>query len=196
MRKAFCLCFGFFCIFILATPRIVKYENYYTGNAKEQYSPPSGCALYIIPNSNKTGTITEKISGRIETTISIVISSDNKISWSSNFPVRAIIVQSPQGYYLQEYVQEPMKGEFTPSGIDDLNYVAVVYREPESTPAETTMTPTGSAQTPAPSVVPSPTDEIPVTADSSIVFIYLGAILLLGAMICTVILEIIKNRSK
>jgi hypothetical protein len=195
MRRAFCLCLGFLCIFILATPKVVEFKNYYTGDAAQLYSPPPGCVLYIIPDISNTGTITERIRGRNETTISIVIGEDNKISWNSNFPVRAIIVQSTKGYYLYEYNQATLNGEFVPSDVDDLKYVAVVYGEPESTLGET-LAPTGSTQTPGTSVVPSPTDDIPITADSRIGFIYTGVILLLGATICAAVLGFVKNRTK
>ena len=195
MKRAFCLCLGFLCIFILATPKVVEYKNYYTGDAQKHYSPPPGCVLYIISDISNPGAITKRIEGRSEATISIAVGEDNKITWNSNFPVRAIIIQSSNWYYLHEYHQETQNGEFVPSGIDDLKYVAVVYGEPENTPVET-LAPTENVHTPEPSVVPTPTDEIPLTADNRVVFVYTGALLLLGAIICTAVLAFVKNRSK
>ena len=205
MRKALSLCFGFLCIFILATPsELGKLKpNYYTGNAVEVYTPPTGYLLYEVPGSNKPGTISEQINNTDEFTINIEIKSSNKLDWYSNFPIYAVIVQGNKGFNYYEYKENTLRGDAlsSPDGIDNLKYVLVVYKGENSTPSPTpipteTVSPTQTTMTTIPSASPTPTDSHPVTSDDRIGFIYTGLMLILGSMIFIVVLSIFKNKSE
>jgi len=79
------------------------------------YTPPSGCIHYEIPNSGTPGTYTVKFnssgqvdpSGNCSFTVTVGKQSGQSytkvLSWSSNFPIYAVIVKGGNAFNLYQY---------------------------------------------------------------------------------------------
>lgn len=132
------------------------------------YTPPAGYIHYEIPGSGAPGTYTVSInsSGAIDPNgpfkFTVVVgtapgeSYTKVLSWSSNFPIYAVIVKGGDAFNLYQYdpsvradtnLVSPTNESGQPA---DVSHVSIVYN-PEEIPS---VTPT---PTPTPTLTPTPT---------------------------------------
>lgn len=156
----------------------------FPGNDANDYTPPEGCLHYQIPNSDTEGshTITFDNDGAVDpsgpysftVTVGTLPGNDytQVLSWSSNFPIYAVIVKGGNAFNLYQY-DSSVRGDTdlvspdNPSGGPaDVSHVSVVIcpdcfppQPPTPTPTpEPTVTPT---PTPVPTVTPTPRPPCP-----------------------------------
>jgi hypothetical protein len=152
----------------------------------QQYTPPEGCIHYEIPGSATPGTYNVKFDdeGNVDTDgtleFSITVGQENDedftkvLSWSSNFPIYAVIVKGGDAFNLYQY---PSTARFdtdlvSPTNESDkpanISHVSVVIcpdnfptQTPSQTPAETTPpATTPPATTPPETIAPETTPPV------------------------------------
>lgn len=87
----------------------------FPGNDSNSYTPPEGCIHYEIPNSSEEGThtVTFDETGTIDPngaySFTVVVGTEEGedftkvLSWSSNFPIYAVIVKGGNAFNLYQY---------------------------------------------------------------------------------------------
>ena len=140
------------------------------------YTPPAGCIHYEIPNSGQEGTFTATFNetGAVDPagaySFTVVVGTEagedftKVLSWSSNFPIYAVIVKGGNAFNLYQY-DTTVRGDTdlvspdNPSGHPaDVSHVSVVICPDDFPPQPPTPTPSPSpTPSPPPTVTPTPT---------------------------------------
>lgn len=144
----------------------------YPGNDSNpnDYTPPKCCIHYEIPNSDTEGTHTATFNSNGNPSpngpfsFTVVVGTEEGedftkvLSWSSNFPIYAVIVKGGNGFNLYQY-DSSVRGDtnlvspVTASGKPaDVSHVSVVICPKTFPPTPPTTTPT-----PTPTLTPTPT---------------------------------------
>lgn len=154
--------------------------QYFPGNDANDYTPPEGCLHYQIPNSDEEGshTISFDSDGLVDPdgpyTFTVVVGTlpgneyTQVLSWSSNFPIYAVIVKGGNGFNLYQYDESvrgdtDLKSPVNPSGNPaNVSHVSVVICPDSFPPQPPTPTPTPEPTvTPTPTVTPAPVPPCP-----------------------------------
>ena len=180
------------------------------------YEPPEGCIHYEIPNSGQEGTFTVNFdeTGAVDPTgafsFTVVVGTGagedftKVLSWSSNFPIYAVIVKGGNAFNLYQY-DTSVRGDTNLVSPDnasgqpaDVSHVSIVICPEDFPPEPPTPTPSPSptsTPTPTPTSTPTPCPPCPTCPPSSFCFvgfivifiILLIAFFLLGLLCCKII---------
>ena len=181
-KKIISLIFSISLIIYLCSPALAASvpPQYFPGNDANDYTPPEGCLHYQIPNSDEGGshTISFDSDGNIDpagpysftATVGTLEGTNftQVLSWSSNFPIYAVIVKGGPAFNLYQYdpsVREDtnLVAPINPSGLPtNVSHVSVVICPDDFPPDPATPTPEPTVTpTPDPTITPTPDPPIP-----------------------------------
>lgn len=182
MKKIISLLFSILLMIFLCVPAFAASvpPQYFPGNDVNDYTPPEGCLHYQIPNSDEEGshTISFDSYGNIDPdgpysfTVTVGTLEETNftqvLSWSSNFPIYAVIVKGGPAFNLYQY-DPSARGDtnlvapINPNGFPaSVSHVSVVICPDDFNPDPPTPTPEPTATPiPEPTITPTPCPPVP-----------------------------------
>lgn len=130
LKKLLSLCFGFFCMLIISAPRPSRVKPiYYPGD----YTPPSNCVIYEIPEYKDKGTYTIRFDecGKVDKKgiykFHFTINEKKIVRWDSNFYVYGVLVKGSHGSNLYKYNKHVRSGEYLCAPKSKIVSVSIIF---------------------------------------------------------------------